>query len=263
MQAGTYDSGGEYRVQPGFTLIELLVVIAILSILAAILFPVFSQAREKARSVSCLSNMKQISSAVMMYEQDYDETLFFRPGSAKQVMRNNTLNATNAAKWWNLTMPYIHSSQIFRCASDSAPTPSPDANGVLSILRSYIANTAPEGLNDAQIDDPVETITVTEKADFIGSSTTANTSSWIGAFNGEMSSNPALNGVATRHQGGMNCSFFDGHAKWMRLEQVVASRQLSGCQLMHNYPTTTLCDTSIPGCTSTGPNNICNSFIPY
>ncbi|MFA0737619.1 MAG: hypothetical protein LKKZDAJK_000711 [Candidatus Fervidibacter sp.] len=58
----------------GFTLIELLVVIAIIAILAAILFPVFSQAREKARQVTCVSNMKNIGMSLMQYVQDYDET---------------------------------------------------------------------------------------------------------------------------------------------------------------------------------------------
>ncbi len=65
-------------MRKGFTLIELLVVIAIIAILAAILFPVFAKAREKARQTSCLSNMKQIGLASMMYAQDYDERL---PGS--------------------------------------------------------------------------------------------------------------------------------------------------------------------------------------
>ncbi|NUQ70467.1 MAG: prepilin-type N-terminal cleavage/methylation domain-containing protein, partial [Chthonomonadales bacterium] len=61
------------RKAHGFTLIELLVVIAIIAILAAILFPVFAQAREKARQTSCLSNMKQLMTSAMMYVQDYDE----------------------------------------------------------------------------------------------------------------------------------------------------------------------------------------------
>src|ERR1700756_1708830 len=66
-------------VRRGFTLIELLVVIAIIAILAAILFPVFSQAREKARSISCLSNARQLATATITYVQDYDETfpIFF------------------------------------------------------------------------------------------------------------------------------------------------------------------------------------------
>src|SRR5438094_8508507 len=63
------------RQTKGFTLIELLVVIAIIAILAAILFPVFAQAREKARQVTCLSNMKQVGLGLQMYVQDYDETL--------------------------------------------------------------------------------------------------------------------------------------------------------------------------------------------
>src|ERR1700738_1075050 len=95
------------RSSHGFTLIELLVVIAIIAILAAILFPVFAQAREKARSISCLSNMKQLGTAVTMYTQDYDETY--------------PIGCPNT--WWfdlwgNTMQPYVKNVQIFRCPSD-------------------------------------------------------------------------------------------------------------------------------------------------
>ena len=69
-----YPDPKRHRQTKGFTLIELLVVIAIIAILAAILFPVFAQARESARKISCLSNMKQLSLGWLMYAQDYDET---------------------------------------------------------------------------------------------------------------------------------------------------------------------------------------------
>jgi prepilin-type processing-associated H-X9-DG protein len=234
-----------------------------MAILAAMLFPVFAQMREKARAITCLSNMRQIATAVNLYVQDNDERVFFRGGSAKIVMRNNTPNSQNAFRWWNLLMPYIKNNGIFVCPSDPGPTLSPDINGNDVIPRSYIANTAAEDLTLAQVDKPVDTIVVTEKTAVIGVPPAANTSSWIGAFNGEMSNNPVTNGVAARHQGGLNSSFLDGHAKWVTLNAIVASRDLTGCILMHEYPTTTMCDVSIPGCTSTGSANICNTFIPY
>src|SRR6476619_7472770 len=92
----------------GFTLIELLVVIAIIAILAAILFPVFAQAREAARKTTCISNNRQISTAVMMYVQDYDETMvpFFRPAGGPTGARIG---------WSGLVQPYCKNWDLFRC----------------------------------------------------------------------------------------------------------------------------------------------------
>src|SRR5450432_4091017 len=84
----------------GFTLIELLVVIAIIAILAAILFPVFAQARAKARQASCLSNNKQIALGILMYTQDYDETL--------PMCANSLTNAGGALwQWYDGVEPYV------------------------------------------------------------------------------------------------------------------------------------------------------------
>ncbi|MDX1932622.1 MAG: DUF1559 domain-containing protein [Capsulimonadales bacterium] len=107
-----------------FTLIELLVVIAIIAILAAILFPVFGQARENARQISCLSNGKQVGLAALMYAQDYDE-VWPIVGSAQEPYTN--LEGVKNDKGepyngWSLVMlPYIKSRGIFRCPS-MAPT---------------------------------------------------------------------------------------------------------------------------------------------
>lgn len=93
----------------GFTLIELLVVIAIIAILASILFPVFSRAREKARESTCISNQKQIGAALMMYASDYDEE-FPLAASSSGDGAPGTLN--------QIIEPYVKNSQIWRCPSD-------------------------------------------------------------------------------------------------------------------------------------------------
>jgi len=122
------------RTPAAFTLIELLVVIAIIAILAAILFPVFAQAREKARQASCLSHMKQIGTALITYCQDYDEVF---------VLATNEVNPTNAAAaptrlyditWLRAMEPYIKNTDLFVCPSqrvrnEPESTPNPDEAG--------------------------------------------------------------------------------------------------------------------------------------
>ncbi len=102
-----------------FTLIELLVVIAIIAILAAILFPVFAQAREKARAISCVSNEKQVSLAVLMYVQDYDETFpeyFYNLVANPPTDPPFTPGAQDFIVGWNEAVyPYVKSVQLFRC----------------------------------------------------------------------------------------------------------------------------------------------------
>ncbi len=99
-----------------FTLIELLVVIAIIAILAAILFPVFSRAREKARQASCQSNLKQIGLATMMYVQDWDETF---PGHA------GAPHPQGLYDWPFMLYPYVKNIQVFRCPSHPKTTHHP------------------------------------------------------------------------------------------------------------------------------------------
>ncbi len=98
-------------IRSGFTLIELLVVIAIIAILAAILFPVFAQAREKARQASCLSNTKQLGLGVYQYVQDYDETI---PNGG---WRAGTSTPGSQSRWYRDVYPYIKNVGVFTCPS--------------------------------------------------------------------------------------------------------------------------------------------------
>jgi prepilin-type N-terminal cleavage/methylation domain-containing protein/prepilin-type processing-associated H-X9-DG protein len=167
------------RNRSAFTLIELLVVIAIIAILAAILFPVFAQAREKARQASCLSNIKQLTLGWIMYAQDYDEQ-FPSWGWADNWSGGNIKPGNNATTLWcNAIYPYVKNSKVYNCPSDARGVTAKDAFGgwfnfdntligfqpaLLDAVMSYGASepiTANQGSNAlAAMDKPAETFLI-------------------------------------------------------------------------------------------------------
>jgi len=215
-----------------------------------------------------MSNMKQIGLGVQMYVQDYDEQLFFRSTTNVDNTRIHAATSGNALKWWNMLMPYIKNNAVFKCPSDPGATPSPDMNGVNSIPRSYVASASAEALSLAQISKPAETVVVSEKWDRDKAGNVV-TETWLEAFDGDMNPDPLdpqrMLKYASWHNGGMNNAFFDGHAKWLKPTMIWASRDLTGCTLVHNYPTLKMCDVSFPGCLSNTQKNACNwpQFFPY
>jgi prepilin-type N-terminal cleavage/methylation domain-containing protein/prepilin-type processing-associated H-X9-DG protein len=107
------------KIRCGFTLIELLVVISIIAIVAAFLFPVFAQARERARNISCISNTRQIALAEAMYLQDYDEFFWSNPPGAGADPNCTAPSCSGTVFWSDLLMPYVKNIGVFNCPSNS------------------------------------------------------------------------------------------------------------------------------------------------
>ena len=187
----------------GFTLIELLVVIAIIAILAAILFPVFAKAREKARQASCLSNMKQIALAVTSYMADYDQVM------TKNCNARCSINgATEAILWQRALEPYCKNWQIFECPSRPGRWQSACNESIWNSipaarygLSAYVYNGHLSGVAESTITYPAETMCVTEG--LAGCSQILNQMGWLPGW------------FSDKHNDGGNYAFCDGHAKWI------------------------------------------------
>ncbi len=203
------DRGRRHRA--GFTLIELLVVIAIISILAAVLMPVFARAREKARQASCLSNARQLGAAIVIYTQDYDGTYPMAAYLAGACVA--TLNYQIA--------PYVESDQLAQCPSDPGAmdqvamfgfiSPCPGTPRYVSystnlwvIADGFVPGARPA--HTAAIPRPTDTIVL---------------------YDGNVSNDyPRILPVQARHNSMFNASYADGHAKAVSATKVGTIIQL-------------------------------------
>ena len=237
-------------MKKGFTLIELLVVIAIIAILAAILFPVFAQAREKARQTSCLSNTKQFGTALMLYLDDYDET-FPRAGVKKddasvptnltddypcKQMDKGNLKLIDWSKdyavyftFMDMLFPYVKNSNMFFCPSGKKKCAGYGMNQFIENCAG--ANDYKKGWNNASLSQTQ----IPKTADFVVFCDTGQLSNggiiltipnYIGASNKSgyedvYTKYHTSNGYeyGTRHNGGANFTMADGHAKYFKDHQ--------------------------------------------
>ena len=204
---------GPQERRRAFTLIELLVVIAIVAILAAILFPVFSRARENARRSSCQSNLKQLSLAVQQYVQDFDEKL------PTEVISIQLPQYPALYTYADCLTPYVKSTQIYTCPSaqgtvtTTSPTDSMDhfwsVNGITKGSYSYnnsleTSTGAGKGISEIVISAEVRML-----IDNVWFTDTGKTS---------IVQMPA-NGGGRHFQGG-NIAYVDGHVKWLNYNRV-------------------------------------------
>ncbi len=232
----------------GFTLIELLVVIAIIAILAAILFPVFARAREKARQASCQSNLKQIALAELMYCQDYDERThhcvaygtgwkYIGGGGCAGCFHRYEANAGNVmdlpGRAYNPLTPYHKNTQIWYCPSQPQ-----------GAWRSYGWNRGNDQRKLADLMHPSQTVMFADGGRYYN---TKGNIAWIThnwqdqntdrdccASMSDPTTNPHFIGQA--HNEGANIAFWDGHVKWMKVSAIPRGRRGNGIKFWWDDP---------------------------
>jgi len=234
----------------GFTLIELLVVIAIIAILAAILFPVFAQAREKARAISCVSNLKQISSGVMMYIQDYDECAppneCWGCGPSGSVSSPPRDSHIPTSRWFVRISPYVKNYQVFACPSNNTCKANQWGGGCAwgwYIPTDWYNREIGYGYNNTvgwnggkhwgRFQHPAEVMMI---ADCAHKDACMARFMWANVCSATSCNEDRRVEKNTRHQGGTNIIYCDGHVKWLRVadspnrdDYRVLARKLMGC----------------------------------
>ena len=221
-----------YR-RKGFTLIELLVVIAIIAILAAILFPVFAKAREKARQTACLSNVKQLALSTLMYVSDYDEMMFtWSSGEPSPLYPGAAM------------FPYINNIAIFTCPSNGNAGravydgwdyyrvdipekrfPGPCSGGYAwnnsGVMRfTHTACLVPP-YRMAQAAHPANVGLLGDAVHIWGG---LGVFCWANMCCGYSAPRLATSTANSRHNGGENLAYLDGHAKWMKSDTLYGER---------------------------------------